>query len=190
MPDTFSRNCPSASTRIGLVTSSSIPSPGTPRGRPASHWRLSRWRAVGCTRPSARPRLISTLRCPKLRPAIPGCGPPPDHPGAGAIGAGIPEQMPRPGCRAPRSGPAACRPHAARRGPAASRAGPRSGLPTRAPCGRPPAGEPFGKAGAYGIQGLASSFVRRVDGCYFNIVGLPVHRLGLEIAALVEQGEL
>jgi hypothetical protein len=29
-----------------------------------------------------------------------------------------------------------------------------------------------------------------VDGCYFNIVGLPVHRLGLEIAALVEQGEL
>lgn len=51
-------------------------------------------------------------------------------------------------------------------------------------------GEPFGKAGAYGIQGLASSFVRRVDGCYFNIVGLPVHRLGLEMAVLIEQGEL
>jgi septum formation protein len=34
--------------------------------------------------------------------------------------------------------------------------------------------EPFDKAGAYGIQGLASKFVTRVEGCYFNIVGLPV----------------
>jgi septum formation protein len=34
--------------------------------------------------------------------------------------------------------------------------------------------EPFDKAGAYGIQGLASRFVTRVEGCYFNIVGLPV----------------
>jgi septum formation protein len=34
--------------------------------------------------------------------------------------------------------------------------------------------EPFDKAGAYAIQGLASKFVTHVSGCYFNVVGLPV----------------
>jgi len=38
-------------------------------------------------------------------------------------------------------------------------------------------GEPFDKAGAYGIQGLASKFVERIDGCYYNVVGLPVSQV-------------
>jgi septum formation protein len=38
-------------------------------------------------------------------------------------------------------------------------------------------GEPLDKAGAYAIQGLASKFVECVEGCYFNVIGLPLSQV-------------
>jgi len=37
--------------------------------------------------------------------------------------------------------------------------------------------EPYDKAGGYGIQGAAALFCEEIEGCYYNIMGLPVSRL-------------
>ena len=45
--------------------------------------------------------------------------------------------------------------------------------------------EPYDKAGAYAIQGRAGRYIPRIEGCYFNIVGLP---LAHTLSALYELG--
>ena len=48
-------------------------------------------------------------------------------------------------------------------------------------------GEPMDKAGAYGIQGGAALFCERMDGDYYNVMGLPVCRLGQVLKAMAPE---
>lgn len=56
--------------------------------------------------------------------------------------------------------------------------------------------EPYDKAGAYAVQGLASLFVERIEGCYYNVVGFPVvafgnllKHIGIDIMDYVNRAE-
>lgn len=50
-------------------------------------------------------------------------------------------------------------------------------------------GEPFDKAGGYAIQGLGGKFIPRIEGCYFNVMGLPLARLYETLRELERQHE-
>jgi len=51
-------------------------------------------------------------------------------------------------------------------------------------------GEPMDKAGAYGIQASGGVFVSGINGCFYNVMGFPMHRFSRELSESIEQGAM
>jgi septum formation protein len=49
-------------------------------------------------------------------------------------------------------------------------------------------GEPLDKAGAYAIQGLAGKYIDKIEGCYFNVMGLPVALVYRHLRGVIPTG--
>jgi len=51
-------------------------------------------------------------------------------------------------------------------------------------------GEPMDKAGAYGIQGYGSQFIKAINGCYFNVMGFPIRKFYELLNTMKSEGTL